>query len=110
MKVVTIVSEIRVLGSLWIGGIAATNYRLTSFQLEDILDYCDGKYNRNGVEQWLLGNSGDFQDVIDFAITIGDNEFDSDWEKNDSEDKYIDCMFPDSELNNFWEDYELQSQ
>ena len=97
MRVVTIVSEVRIIGYGWYGQKIAMVDRLSSQELKQILDYCGGKYSREGVEQWLSLHSGDFQNIVDFAITIGDNEFDSDWTDEESE------------YSSFFDEYELEN-
>ncbi len=98
MKITKIISRINVLGKLWYGQIAATTYPLNSFQIESIRTYRDGAFiSRDAVEKWLIRNSGDFQEIIDFSVTIGDGEFDSSWEKEESEWMFCDYMYGDNE-------------
>ena len=100
MKVARIISEIKVIGNLWMpGAVGIITYPLGKRDIENIKGYSKsysteeiqpGTITREGVEQWLVRHAGDFQSIIDFSATIGDGEFDCDWEKDDSFDIFCD--------------------
>ncbi len=81
------VREINVIGTIWMPAVtAATTIKLSSYDVENI-----GELNRENVEDWLNCHSGDFQSIQDFRADIAD--FQSDWQSEDSECIFIDCMF-----------------
>ncbi|GAA6622764.1 hypothetical protein [Scytonema sp. NUACC26] len=80
---------IDVLGYIWQPGCSVCHmeYNLNSYDLENISE--TGEYTREEVEKWLLSHSGDFQSIVDFKCSFGD-EFESDWENPESGDIYCD--------------------
>ena len=89
------VNEIQVLGTLWIGGTAAITYKLRSYDIKNMTNYPDAGLTRDNVEGWLDSHAGDFQGIIDFRADIG--PWESDWEKEDSEILWHDCMYGEEE-------------
>ena len=96
-----VMSQVRFIGHLWSGGVAATDVTFPHGHL--------GEWNRTAVLKWLrhgkkdgseLTPSGDFQDIIDFECDFSEGEgpaakdWESSWEKEDSESIYLDCMVP----------------
>lgn len=82
------VREIRVIGGIWMP------YGLTCAQIKTLTphDVANiGELTRENCEQWLLLNAGDFSSIDDFQVDIED--FFSDWEKEESELTFNDCMF-----------------
>ena len=79
------ITEIEVIGKLWLGGTAAMVYKLTTHDLETI-----GELTRENVALWLATHSGDFQSVTDYHADIA--AFDSPWEHEESECTFNDCM------------------
>lgn len=74
--------------------LGATTYNLSGYDIENMRDD-DGTITRDSVESWLDSHSGDFSSIVDFSVTIGDNEFDSSWQSEESEMHFNDCMFTD---------------
>ncbi len=84
---------VQVLGIIWMPATtAATEYPLSSTDVENIREYGEGELTREAIADWLTTHSGDFQNVTDFSASIGDQEWP--WEQEDSEFQYNDCMFP----------------
>lgn len=99
MKIYSIISQVEVIGYIWMPRvICATIYKLSSYDIENIVTTAKHLgtdfITREAVEQWLIRNSGDFSEVVDFSVTIGDGDFNSTWEKEESEYTFIDCMYP----------------
>jgi hypothetical protein len=95
MKYTVEISKIYVVGRLWMGGRATMPYRLTQYDVQDIAAL--GGINRNTVQVWLDVHAGDFQCVDDF---YADLEYQGetvilDWENEESEMFYNDCMGED---------------
>ena len=101
------VSQVDVVGKIWMPATtAATSYTLSDYDIgniralsqdADIGPVHAGPITREGVEQWLTMNSGDFQSVDDFRVTISTADgydFDSDFEDEEAELTFNDCMFP----------------
>jgi hypothetical protein len=82
------VRRIDVIGKIWQPGIGtcAMSYELRDYDVENI-----GEFTRENVQLWLDSNSGDFQSISDFRADIAD--FFSDWEDEESEGIFNDCMF-----------------
>jgi len=96
MRQTTIISKVDVIGHIWMPSApAAYTYTLTAYDVDNIRAYGDGHLTRDAVEHWLSLNSGDFQSVEDFSVTIGDGEFDSPWSSEDNEFTFLDCMYGD---------------
>jgi len=69
---------------------------LSAYDIENIRDE-DGMITRDGIENWLGMNAGDFSSVHDFEASIEDGEksLDFHWAKGeDSEVTYCDAMYP----------------
>ena len=101
------ISQVDVVGTIWMPAItAATTYTLSDYDIgnirarsqgADVGPVDSGPVTREGVEEWLSRNSGDFQSVEDFRVTISTADgydFDSDFEDEESELTFNDCMFP----------------
>lgn len=97
MKVCYVISEVKVLGYIWMPEvIAATTYGISDRDIESIRSSSpDYKIHRDAVQRWLRKRAGDFSQIIDFSVTIGDGEFDSDWEQEDSETTFSGCTCQD---------------
>ena len=96
-------SYVDIIGGIWLpyGATCAMRKKLTFYDIQNIRSYDDGVITREGLENWLGGNSGDFSRVDDFRASIedGDQTIDIDWAKgNDSEFTYCDCMYPAEEF------------
>lgn len=87
---------IQVVGELWMGGRAATQKELSAYDMANLEDKGDVR-DREVVADWLSRHNGDFQRVIDFRadFTIGDESVIHEWQSDDSELIYNDCMFPE---------------
>jgi hypothetical protein len=85
--------RISVLGKLWMGGTAATDYDLTQHDLNNMKGD-DPEITREDVENWLLGHSGDFQSITDFAYDFSPHGPVGTWANEENELTYTDCMFP----------------
>ena len=92
-------SFVRIIGSLWMPAItAATQQRIDAYELENMRGE-DGAITRESVEHWVMTHSGDFSSVIDFHADIEDGDISVviDWESEDSEYTYTDCMYGNEE-------------
>lgn len=76
--------EVFILGRGWYGQQMAYLYKLP----KDIVR------TREGVQDWLDLNAGDFSHIDDFAASIEYDEIP--WETEDSEYTYNDAMYPES--------------
>ena len=65
---------------------AAYEYPLSPQDLENI-----GELTRENVQNWLDKNAGDFSAVLDFRAEVGEGVID--WENEENELAYLDCMF-----------------
>ena len=96
-------SIIQVVGKIWMPAITcAMEYELDSYKLGNLLaEVEEGEsLTREHVERWLAVNSGDFQSVEDFRADLelpDGSSFTSNWEKEENEMVYVDCMFGDGE-------------
>jgi len=111
-RITKIVNTIDVLGRIWQPGVGpcAMTYTLRDYDVNNIIDYSAGEnplINREGVERWLSMNSGDFSSIIDFRynITVETNsqtraytDFTSEFESEDNECTFWDCMSPSDEF------------
>lgn len=97
MKVSRIVSEVDVVGRIWQPGcgLCAYTYPLSGYDVENIRAYGDGEITRDAVQRWLDTHAGDFSEIVDFRATIGDGDFDCDFEDEDNEMAYNTAMFGD---------------
>lgn len=92
-------SIVQIVGKGWYGQTIATEKDLCSRDLANILEYIESEDGnaRDGLEQWLLFNTGDFQSLTDFYAELETDEgtVTIDWE--DAENGYIynDCMYSD---------------
>ena len=96
-------SIIQVVGKIWMPAtMCAMEYELDSYKLGNLLaEVEEGEsLTREHVAYWLSLNSGDFQGVEDFRADLelpdGTN-FTSDWEKEENEMVFSDCMFGEVE-------------
>lgn len=84
---------IQVVGRTWMPAVtAAFELELSAYDMENLGNPRD----REDVASWVNLHSGDFQRVIDFRadFTIGDESVIHEWQSDDSELIYNDCMFP----------------
>lgn len=92
------VSRVDVIGRIWMPAVVcAMSYTLEDRDLDHIREDGRGRYTRPAVDRWLTTHSGDFQNIIDFRVTISDaagRDFDSDFKSAESEITFNDCMFP----------------
>jgi hypothetical protein len=89
-------SIVQIVGYLWMPQCkAATEQSVSSYDIENMTDD-DGNVTRDSVEQWVMTHSGDFSSVIDFRadLEVGDKTIVIDWEKEESECDFADCMYP----------------
>ena len=92
-------SYVNIIGGIWMpyGAQCAMRKDLTSYDIKNIRACGDGEITRDGLEDWLTANSGDFSSVDDFRASIedGDQTIEIAWAKGeDSEITYSDCMYP----------------
>lgn len=94
MKVSHIVSRVDLVGDIWQPGVGkcAQSYALSGYDVENMREE-DGTITRESVRRWIDTHTGDFSSVDDFAVTIGDGEFDSDWHDVESEIVYGQAMW-----------------
>ena len=97
MKYTVRESIIWVVGTIWMPAVeAATHYKLSQYDVDNIKAEGDGVIDREAVQDWLDTNAGDFQAITDFAASIEDGEetVDIDWATVEGEDLYIRCTCP----------------
>ncbi len=92
--------SIDVLGVIWMPAIdAATTITLSDYDVRNI----GTPISRETVGLWLDRNAGDFQSITDFSGTITTDSGETialDWESEDNQLTWGDCMFPSED----WED------
>lgn len=77
---------VQILGRIWMPPVvAAMERQLSSYDVENI-----GKFTRENVREWLIRNAGDFQEILDFRATVGDQWIE--WEHEHSGTDYMGCM------------------
>ena len=88
------INRIDVIGYIWMPNnvICAMSRDLTAYDIENI-----GELTRDNIRLWIDKNFGDFSQVTDFRADIGD--FLSEWEHEESDFTYDDCMFPQGEFD-----------
>lgn len=86
------VAEIQVVGHIWMptGAVAAYVYPLSDSDLKNIEEW-----SREAFEDWLSSHSGDFSDIIDFRVQVGNEVLD--WKDEESAYSFSDCMWGDEE-------------
>ncbi len=88
-------SVVWLVGHIWQPGIGPCSQMLSlrAYDVENIRAYGEGSIDRDAVEHWLMLNSGDFRDVIDFSASIedGNRTIDIPWATEDGEMAYSDC-------------------
>ena len=92
-------SYVDIIGGIWMpyGAVCAMRKDLNSYDIENIKAHGDGEITRDGLDQWLTCNSGDFSSVKDFRASIedGNTTIDIPFEHGEeSEFTYQDCMYP----------------
>lgn len=88
-------SFIQVIGKIWMPAITcAQDIELRQYDIDNMKNE-DGEIDRESVESWLGTNTGDFQNIEDFRADIEDGEKNIiiDWEVEESEYIYSDCMY-----------------
>ena len=95
MKYTVSESFIEVVGRMWMPNTtAAMTIDLGAWELGNIQNE-DGSIDRDAVEFWLTGHSGDFQSIIDFRADIQhpitDENLVFEWENEESEGVFADC-------------------
>ena len=96
------VSYVIILGKIWMPmAPASLRKELSSYDVDNIRGYSrhlsgdpNGPITREGLEHWLMLNSGDFSSVDDFTASIedGDQTRDFPWANDDSEIAYLDTL------------------
>ena len=87
---------IQVIGKIWMPAITcAEELTLSDYDMGNLAEE-DGTITRELVESWLTTHSGDFQSVEDFRADFDwhNKHFESDWQSEDSEYTFNDCMYP----------------
>jgi hypothetical protein len=106
MRYVVRKSIVRIVGNIWMPAtVCAQTRELSSYDVGNIRGYAALRQDlaendplvlitREDVEQWLMGNSGDFQSVIDFEASIedGDKTLDFAFATEDGEMAYTDAV------------------
>lgn len=95
MRYTVTVHYIQVIGRIWMPDIVAAQYHKLSQYDIDSISYEDGSIDRDGIQDWLDCHTGDFQCIDDFYADINDVIYD--WQKEESEYMYSDCMNPSEE-------------
>lgn len=88
--------RVQVVGRLWMPSCLAATFRdLSAYDMGNLGD----PSNRDDVASWIAMHMGDFSQIIDFRadFTIGDQNIVHEWESEESECTYGDCMSPDDE-------------
>lgn len=97
MRYTVVVSKVQVIGKIWMPPVlSAMEYTVSNSDIENMKDEKTGDISRSAVERWVMLHTGDFQSIEDWRaeLEVGDETLIWDWEKEDSEMKYNDCMFP----------------
>lgn len=80
---------IDVVGRIWMPPVmCAMQYNLSAHDLSSI-----GEPTQDNVQSWLDTHAGDFQSIEDFHAIIGETEIN--WQTEESESIYNDCMCPE---------------
>jgi len=85
-----IVRRIDIVGKGWYNQQMAMSLNLSAYDVENI-----GELTRENIQLWLDSHAGDFQSILDFRADI--DEFESDFETEEGECIFNDCMFGDEE-------------
>lgn len=98
MRYTVIKSVVDVVGGIWMPPNApgATRVVMNEYDIENAKDD-DGNLTRESVREWLEKNLGDFQQIYDFRadIAIGDKDIVIDWNDEDWETMFYDCIGED---------------
>lgn len=79
---------VEVYGRIWMPTVpCAQRIELRDYDLENI-----EKFSRAAFEDWLGSHAGDFSEIIDFHVVVGDREIA--WKSEENELNYGDCMYP----------------
>jgi hypothetical protein len=99
MKYTVRKSIIHVVGKTWGGHTAAMSYTLSDTDVRHCKDD-QGRLTPTSVGYWLRNNSGDFQDLTDWAASLedGDDTVDIPWSTEAGELAFYDCVNGESEL------------
>ena len=88
---------IQVIGKIWMppAETCAQEKTLSNSDMENLAEE-DGIITRELIEQWLTTNTGDFQSIEDFRADFDwkGKHWESEWESEDSEFTFCDCMYP----------------
>lgn len=96
MRYVVRRSVIQLIGHIWMpAAVCAQEKELTSYDLGNI----EAPITRDTVEHWLMLNSGDFQDIIDFraSLEVGPATVEIPWAKEESALTFNDCLYGSEE-------------
>ena len=86
---------VQIIGKIWMpSATCGDEITLSEYDMKNATNQ-DGTIDRESVEQWLMLHSGDFSYVIDFRadLEINGETVIFDWNSNDSELIFHDCMF-----------------
>ena len=103
-KYTVVTDEIYLVGKGWYNDTIAYDLRLTSHDLQNIID--DAQYqgtpiNRDVVQRYIDKHSGDFSSITDWSADFGHLDLCFDWETDEGEYDYNDCMYPPEEVENY---------
>jgi hypothetical protein len=75
------------------GAVCSLRKTLTDYDLRNMTDD-DGHITRESVERWVMLNSGDFSEIIDWSgsLEVGDQTIEFPWEHEESEEQYADTL------------------
>ena len=103
MRYTRVVSQVQVIGRIWMpDAVCAMDYTLSAHDLENIRDGRPlAEITREDIAGWLSTHAGDFQEIIDFRADLSEGSEDKviDWENEENELTYYDCMFPAERLD-----------
>jgi len=81
------ISYVEVLGRIWRPPIkVGQTYELSDYDLENV-----GEFTREAFAHWLATHAGDFEQVIDFHVGVGNSEIP--WHSEDNESEFYQCMY-----------------
>lgn len=101
MKYTEIKSIIRIVGLGWYGQTCGMDkelngYDVANLEASGLCEEQSQEQQREVIEGWLVKNSGDFQQILDFEadIELGDgSNVKVDWDDDVNYSEYLDCVY-----------------
>lgn len=96
MRYIITKQRVQVIGTIWMPSVTCAQVRdLDKYDMDNIGDVRD----RAAVARWIDLHFGDFQSIEDFRADfhVGDDHIVHEWQSEDSECTYSDCMYPEGD-------------